>query len=76
MFVSTHSRLKAAVLDEAKRYAAGGRVCFNTQPPKGGCKVLTDSLSDVIVSTHSRLKAAGTMGLPYSLSSLFQHTAA
>ena len=34
-------------------------VCFNTQPPEGGCSNLITRMKQfVIVSTHSRLKAA------------------
>ena len=34
-------------------------VSFNTQPPKGGWKTLIQAESSLLVSTHSRLKAAG-----------------
>ena len=37
--------------------------CFNTQPPEGGWLGLDESLSCLLlVSTHSRLKAAGIRG--------------
>ena len=32
---------------------------FNTQPPKGGWVAIQEALFATIVSTHSRLKAAG-----------------
>ena len=57
--VSTHSRPKAAA-PNARLYVALG-LCFNTQPPEGGCSssVLNSPLTS-IVSTHSRPKAAAT----------------
>ena len=57
VFVSTHSRLKAAGPEESFRQISGTR--FNTQPPKGGWVALAAKCSLMIVSTHSRLKAAG-----------------
>ena len=33
-------------------------VSFNTQPPEGGCCVRNRSSIAIVVSTHSRLKAA------------------
>ena len=33
--------------------------CFNTQPPEGGWGFLQAVLDGLVVSTHSRLKAAG-----------------
>ena len=51
--------------------------CFNTQPPKGGWRLQTERVLDMLVSTHSRLKAAGKIGRHlYLLIALFQHTAA
>ena len=51
--------------------------CFNTQPPEGGW-LFGDIANPLIrVSTHSRLKAAGSAGkaaVPRRLA--FQHTAA
>ena len=36
------------------------RDCFNTQPPEGGWDYTVDPpIQQVLVSTHSRLKAAG-----------------
>ena len=35
--------------------------CFNTQPPEGGWGSIIDFVQPVTVSTHSRLKAAGTV---------------
>ena len=32
--------------------------CFNTQPPEGGCSGLKDLKGYIVVSTHSRPKAA------------------
>ena len=56
MGVSTHSRLKAAAADNAPTDLLNK--CFNTQPPEGGCHWLTDTKGRILVSTHSRLKAA------------------
>ena len=55
--VSTHSRLKAAAWQSMGR--APLFICFNTQPPEGGCAI-NDLNNEVLdfVSTHSRLKAA------------------
>ena len=33
--------------------------CFNTQPPEGGWYIYAVHAQNIIVSTHSRLKAAG-----------------
>ena len=51
---------------------------FNTQPPKGGwLEFIHDEYKDSIVSTHSRLKAAGcSHRFPARSSGRFQHTAA
>ena len=51
---------------------------FNTQPPEGGWAWNMDyDINRTVVSTHSRLKAAGLPTCRCSLSaSLFQHTAA
>ena len=50
---------------------------FNTQPPKGGwgCTLCVDCQED-LVSTHSRLKAAGRANTAPFKAALFQHTAA
>ena len=39
--------------------ASSGFCCFNTQPPKGGWVFAVHRFDDFLVSTHSRLKAAG-----------------
>ena len=45
-----------------------GLLSFNTQPPKGGWVARNHSLLILDVSTHSRLKAAGTLsGFPLYL---------
>ena len=51
--------------------------CFNTQPPEGGwLQTFAYTPYTVVVSTHSRLKAAGNIGTNLKLLLLFQHTAA
>ena len=50
--------------------------CFNTQPPEGGWATLTLTAKSKGVSTHSRLKAAGTIWLAGLADNWFQHTAA
>ena len=35
-----------------------GDRCFNTQPREGGCVTNLEQMQKVIVSTHSRAKAA------------------
>ena len=42
--------------------------CFNTQPPEGGWTFFHTYMRPLIVSTHSRLKAAG-----WILESTFAH---
>ena len=42
-----------------QRCNAGRLICFNTQPPEGGWKNLLNPQIPFLVSTHSRLKAAG-----------------
>ena len=37
------------------------RICFNTQPPEGGCKDIDGKVMELPVSTHSRPKAAGAV---------------
>ena len=37
-----------------------GNTCFNTQPPEGGWPSSLKSVTIDLVSTHSRLKAAGS----------------
>ena len=54
--VSTHSRPKAAGV--GLRSIDGVAICFNTQPPEGGCSVLGYLRYYQAVSTHSRPKAA------------------
>ena len=50
---------------------------FNTQPPEGGWKGRRKNLMPDNVSTHSRLKAAGSAnGNPDERQAMFQHTAA
>ena len=49
---------------------------FNTQPPEGGWTFLTDSKGRLIVSTHSRPKAAGLSVAKPKRDYAFQHTAA
>ena len=71
--VSTHSRLKAAVLSAWPVIIVSG---FNTQPPEGGCPSDILTAQWLIVSTHSRLKAADRKRRAGGLSVVFQHTAA
>ena len=53
--VSTHSRPKAAARQFQR---CPDKVCFNTQPPEGGCTSVTRGKDGRVVSTHSRPKAA------------------
>ena len=46
---------------------SGLKLCFNTQPPEGGWDVLNAICRGDIVSTHSRLKAAGWNGLTLAI---------
>ena len=39
------------------------KISFNTQPPEGGWETLQRNMAATEVSTHSRLKAAGTVRL-------------
>ena len=71
--VSTHSRLKAAVIKDLVDTVTTG---FNTQPPEGGCGNLAMMNMDYEVSTHSRLKAAATTAVMLRVKTPFQHTAA
>ena len=48
----------------APRHFAAHSRSFNTQPPEGGWVRLGLPLTDVPVSTHSRLKAAGRLKSP------------
>ena len=57
LFVSTHSRLKAA--GRITSLSITCKPCFNTQPPKGGWAFIVSIRLFQLVSTHSRLKAAG-----------------
>ena len=50
--------------------------CFNTQPPKGGWAGRRGRPRPTIVSTHSRLKAAGNSDTLGCAKDKFQHTAA
>ena len=52
------------------------KTCFNTQPPEGGWVYWTRRAICVIVSTHSRPKAAGSFNAASSAPIKFQHTAA
>ena len=57
--------------------AACTATCFNTQPPEGGWDVLLKmEQAEIIVSTHSRLKAAGAQQYLLDALAVFQHTAA
>ena len=51
-------------------------VCFNTQPPEGGWAKAGNKHVLIIVSTHSRLKAAGHDHRAPVIPAPFQHTAA
>ena len=51
-------------------------ICFNTQPPEGGCESNAKPLGKIDVSTHSRPKAAARSLSPHVHAALFQHTAA
>ena len=45
-------------------YSASGRQNgFNTQPPEGGCIDVSGFSEQILVSTHSRTKAAATLDL-------------
>ena len=59
MLVSTHSRPKAAA--SACNLILYNIICFNTQPPEGGCLYPPVSYNINGVSTHSRPKAAAVM---------------
>ena len=72
--VSTHSRLKAAGLNQTPKMCK--KFSFNTQPPKGGWHNPRDEQNGDAVSTHSRLKAAGRFFTASARSFVFQHTAA
>ena len=50
--------------------------CFNTQPPEGGWVLIKLDQAEIIVSTHSRPKAAGKHGYCDGYQVQFQHTAA
>ena len=52
------------------------RKSFNTQPPEGGWRQRGADVAKISVSTHSRLKAAGTVRLAIYAICWFQHTAA
>ena len=43
------------------------KACFNTQPPEGGCVGRVAFVRHVLVSTHSRPKAAAPCNLPLEL---------
>ena len=57
--VSTDSRLKAAGGALWRRYGVFW-IRFNTQPPEGGWVIEESGFKPISVSTHSRLKAAGS----------------
>ena len=50
--------------------------CFNTQPTEGGWGSSTGQVERILVSTHSRPKAAGYLCHVLDLVNGFQHTAA
>ena len=76
MFVSTHSRPKAAGSKTSSLVPLNGG--FNTQPPEGGWRhCRPDFCKSSVVSTHSRPKAAGgIVALIFVNRRWFQHTAA
>ena len=51
-------------------------VCFNTQPPEGGCNMMLQLGMSDSVSTHSRPKAAARKQGKDWFVGAFQHTAA
>ena len=51
-------------------------ICFNTQPPEGGCFGDVRHVAGGQVSTHSRPKAAAMRRAVSLRASMFQHTAA
>ena len=71
--VSTLSRPKAAANRMAAAYPY---VCFNTQPPEGGCRLFAQARCSVAVSTLSRPKAAAANLYVSTSRALFQHSAA
>ena len=75
LFVSTHSRPKAAAYLPRPVRPKSSR--FNTQPPEGGCvAAVAKSYFGDAVSTHSRPKAAAKTFADNGLDVAFQHTAA
>ena len=54
--VSTHSHPKVAA--EIHDQITGKNLCFNTQPPEGGCATEIAKGIREIVSTHSHPKVA------------------
>ena len=51
--------------------------CFNTQPPEGGWNLMESPIKNLMVSTHSRPKAAGSWAIRcIRVIKMFQHTAA
>ena len=73
MMVSTHSRLKAAEVNESILEL---NLCFNTQPPEGGCK--NDPMSvDLTLGFNTQPPEGGwDIELPDEIEVQFQHTAA
>ena len=49
---------------------------FNTQPPEGGWQYVEQAVQHLLVSTHSRPKAAGSKTCTFGSNGKFQHTAA
>ena len=64
--VSTHSHPKVAA--ESRESLTNDKLGFNTQPPEGGCFdiVFVDYIG-IMVSTHSRAKAAADVGINIEL---------
>ena len=74
LWVSTHSRPKAAGYDHAAQYRRG-RVSTHSRPKAAGNLPIC-LLVSFLVSTHSRPKAAGADGYKVVATREFQHTAA
>ena len=52
----------------------GSYAGFNTQPPEGGWSFTAEQVLRLQVSTHSRLKAAGTMSPPLAAAAICFNT--
>ena len=72
MFQHTAARRRLDSFTHPKITFAG----FNTQPPEGGWVSWFVFKRQIVVSTHSRPKAAGIDGTDEAIQSEFQHTAA